>query len=87
MIKKKVFFIVPNEENNSRLDRCLRRNLGSINQSILEKSLRDKRILLNGKVKSSEKVLVGQEISYDDALFTKNNKEHFTNKLLKTNFM
>ncbi len=87
MIKNKVIFIVPNEENNSRLDRCLRRNLGSINQSILEKSLRDKLILLNGKkVKSSEKVLVGQEISYDKSLFTKNNKEHFTNKTIENQF-
>lgn len=87
MIKNKVIFIVPIEENNSRLDRCLRRNLGSINQSILEKSLRDKLILLNGKkVKSSEKVLVGQEISYDNALFTKNNKEHFTNKNIENQF-
>ena len=42
-------FIIPESEDQSRLDRCLRRNLGKINQSLLEKSLRNKHILLNGK--------------------------------------
>ena len=87
MIKNKIIFIVPNEENNSRLDRCLRRNLGSINQSVLEKSLRDKLILLNGKkAKSSKKVLVGQQITYDEALFSKKNKEYFFDKNIENKF-
>ena len=42
-------FIIPKSEDKSRLDRCLRRNLGEINQSLLEKALRNKYILLNGK--------------------------------------
>ena len=42
-------FIIPESEDQSRLDRCLRRNLGEINQSLLEKSLRNKYILLNGE--------------------------------------
>ena len=45
---------VPNSENGSRFDRCLRRLLGYINQSVLEKYLRSGLILLdNKKIKSS----------------------------------
>ena len=36
MISKKI----PNTEDGSRLDRCIRRLLGNINQAILEKLLR-----------------------------------------------
>ena len=58
-------FIIPENENNSRLDRCIRRNLGYINQSLLEKSLRNKLILVNGKkAKASDKIEKKQIILY-----------------------
>ena len=65
---------VPISENGSRFDRCLRRLLGYINQSVLEKSLRLGLILLdNKKVKSSVKVKSGQIILYSiDIFFNKN---------------
>ena len=56
---------VPNSENGSRFDRCLRRLLGYINQPLLEKSLRLGLILLDKKkTKSSFKVKTGQIISH-----------------------
>ena len=56
-MKKLEKFIIPESEDKSRLDRCLRRNLGEINQSLLEKSLRNKQILINGKkAKASDKI-------------------------------
>ena len=65
---------VPISENGSRFDRCLRRLLGCINQSVLEKSLRLGMILLdNKKVKSSVKVKTGQIILYSNNIhFAKN---------------
>ena len=63
-------FIIPESEEKTRLDRCLRRNLGKINQSILEKSLRKKLILLNGKkAKASDKIGKNQVITYEASLF------------------
>ena len=68
-------FIIPESEDNSRLDRCLRRNLGEITQSILEKSLRNKLILLNGKkAKASDKIEKNQVISYESSLFLESKK-------------
>ena len=56
---------IPKKENGTRLDRCVRRLLGPINQSLLEKFLRCGMILLDGKkAKSSTKVSYGQEINY-----------------------
>ena len=65
---------VPASENGSRLDRCLRRLLGYINQSVLEKSLRLGLILLDNKrTKSSVKVKSDQIIFYsNDIYFNKN---------------
>ena len=40
---------IPKSENGSRFDRCLRRLLGNINQSVLEKYLRLGLILLDNK--------------------------------------
>ena len=58
---------VPNTQDESRLDRCIRRLLGNINQAILEKYLRSGEILLeNEKVKSSIKVKAGQYIYYSN---------------------
>ena len=71
-MKKFEQFIIPESEDKSRLDRCLRRNLGEINQSLLEKSLRNKYILLNGKkAKSSDKIEKDQVITYKTSLFLK----------------
>ncbi|MDC3096504.1 RNA pseudouridine synthase, partial [Alphaproteobacteria bacterium] len=65
-MKKLEKFIIPESEDKSRLDRCLRRNLGEINQSLLEKSLRNKYILLNGKkAKASDKIVKDQIITYE----------------------
>ena len=68
-------FIIPESEDQSRLDRCLRRNLGEINQSLLEKSLRNKHILLNGKkAKASDKIEKNQIITYESSLFLKDKR-------------
>ena len=50
MISKKI----PNTEDGSRLDRCIRRLLGNINQAILEKLMRSNNILLDEKKKSHQ---------------------------------
>ena len=56
---------IPEKEHGTRLDRCVRRLLGQLNQSLLEKFLRSGMILLDGKkVKSSTKVSYGQELNY-----------------------
>ena len=60
---------IPEKEDGTRLDRCIRRLLGQINQSLLEKFLRSGMILLDGKkAKSSTKVSSGQEIKYSQKL-------------------
>ena len=57
--------LIPITEDGSRLDRCIRRLLGNINQAVLEKLLRSGLILLDKKkVKSSSKVKSGQYIHY-----------------------
>ena len=74
-MNKLKLFIIPESEDKSRLDRCLRRNLGKINQSILEKSLRNKHIFLNGKkAKASDKIKKNQIITYKSSLFLKDKK-------------
>ena len=71
---------VPNSENGSRFDRCLRRLLGYINQPLLEKSLRLGLILLDKKkTKSSFKVKTGQIIFYSSEI-------KFENIDIKKNF-
>lgn len=61
--------VIPISENGSRLDRCIRRILGNINQGLLEKHLRSGFILLdNKKVKSSEKVKSGQLLQYSEKI-------------------
>ena len=68
-------FIIPESADKSRLERCLRRNLGEINQSLLEKSLRNKHILLNGKkAKASDKIKKNQIITYEVSLFLNGKK-------------
>ena len=80
-------FIIPESEDQSRLDRCLRRNLGKINQSLLEKSLRNKHILLDGKrAKASDKIEKNQVITYVSSLFFKDEKVFSTISKNKKNF-
>ena len=71
--------LVTEEENNSRLDRVIKRVLGNINQALLEKLLRQKLILVeNKKAKSSQRVKKNQVISYSNSIvFNKNEKENF----------
>ena len=60
---------IPEKEDGTRLDRCIRRLLGQINQSLLEKFLRSGMILLDGKkAKSSTKVSYGQELNYSQKI-------------------
>ena len=60
---------IPEKEHGTRLDRCVRRLLGQLNQSLLEKFLRSGMILLDGKkAKSSTRVSYGQEINYSQKL-------------------
>ena len=71
---------IPKSEDGSRFDRCLRRLLGYINQSVLEKYLRLGLILLdNKKIKSSVKVKSDQIIFYSDEINfeKKNTKENW----------
>ncbi len=74
--------LVTEEENNSRLDRVIKRVLGNINQALLEKFLRQKLILVeNKKAKSSQRVKKNQVISYSNSIiFNKNKKEDFFSK-------
>ena len=61
MLSKKI----TKTQHGSRLDRCIRRLFGNINQAVLEKYLRSGEILLeNKKTKSSIKVETGQTINY-----------------------
>jgi len=86
-VKKLEKFIIPESEDKSRLDRCLRRNLGEINQSLLEKSLRNKYILLNGKkAKASDKIEKNQIITYKASLFLKSMKAFSTISKNKKSF-
>ena len=50
MLNKKI----PNDQDSSRLDRCIRRLLGNINQAVLEKYLRSGEILLENEKTTME---------------------------------
>ena len=61
---------------NVRLDRFLRSVVGPIIQSVLEKSLREKKILINNKkAKSSQRLEIGQTISFSKKIFITNLKK------------
>ena len=49
LIMKMNIIVISEEEHNSRLDRVIKRVLGNINQSYLEKLLRQKNILVENK--------------------------------------
>ena len=66
---------IPETEDGSRIDRCVRRILGNINQAMLEKYLRSGLILLdNKKIKSSVKVNTGQLVKYSSHIKFENGK-------------
>ena len=66
---------IPETEDGSRIDRCIRRILGNINQAMLEKYLRSGLILLdNKKIKSSVKVNTGQLVKYSSHIKFENGK-------------
>ncbi|MDG2458119.1 MAG: pseudouridine synthase, partial [Alphaproteobacteria bacterium] len=66
---------IPETEDGSRIDRCIRRILGNINQAMLEKYLRSGLILLdNKKIKSSVKVNTGQLVKYSSFIKFENGK-------------
>ena len=75
--------VIPTSEDGSRLDRCIRRILGNINQGLLEKNLRSGFILLdNKKVKSSEKVKSGQLLQYSEKInFSNSTTDRKLNKV------
>ena len=66
---------IPETEDGSRIDRCIRRILGNINQAMLEKYLRLGLILLESKkIKSSVKVYTGQLVQYSSHIKFENGK-------------
>ena len=67
---------VDEQYDNVRLDRFLRATIGPINQSALEKLLRQKRILINyQKANSSQRVKKNQMVSYENQIFLINTKK------------
>ena len=74
--EKFIIIKVDNQYDNVRLDRFLRGVVGPINQAVLEKALRQKNILINNKkAKSSERLEIGQIISYSKYIFIENSKK------------
>ena len=74
---------VDEQYDNTRLDRFVRATIGPINQSALEKLLRQKRILINHqKAISSQRVKKNQVVSYENQIFLSNTKKKkiFSNK-------
>ena len=82
MVNKMFSIKIPESEDGSRIDRCVRRILGNINQAVLEKYLRSGLILLdNKKTKSSVKVCFGQFIKYSSYIDFENKKiQQYTNE-------
>ena len=60
---------VDEQYDNTRLDRFVRGTIGPINQSALEKLLRQKRILINHqKAISSQSVKKNQVVTYENQI-------------------
>ena len=75
---KKIIF-VNTSCNNMRIDRFLRNYLGKIPQGLIEKNLRNGKIKLNQKkVKSSQKVITDDKISFFNFNFEQNIKQSKT---------
>ena len=84
-------FIVDSTCNNMRLDRWLRRNIGNIPQSLIEKFLRSGKVKINKKkVKSSFKVKTNDKVNIFNINFKENivqKKKLFnpSNQIIKSN--
>ena len=84
-------FIVDSTCNNMRLDRWLRRNIGNIPQSLIEKFLRSGKVKINKKkVKSSFKVKTNDKVNIFNINFEENivqKKKLFnpSNEVIKSN--
>ena len=71
---------IPETEDGSRIDRCIRRILGNINQAMLEKYLRSGLILLDNKI--IEKIrLDNRFIENNEKNVQKRVRDYFTAKL------
>ena len=69
-------FIVDLTYNDMRIDRWIRNNLGNIPQSLIEKTIRSGKIKLNKKkIKSSQKVKVGDIIDLFNFNYTETNEQ------------
>ena len=83
--------VVDATQNNMRIDRLIRRQLGNVPQSLIEKSLRSGKIKLNKKkVKSSFKVKINDKIEFFNFDFKENivqkkNKFEPSNEIIKAN--
>jgi len=84
-------FIVDSSFIDMRLDRWIRKNIGNIPQSLIEKNLRIGKIKLNKKkVKSSAKLKLNDKINFFNFIFDvkiiqKKNKYKATNQVIKEN--
>ncbi len=82
---------IDSRNNNMRIDRWIRNNIGNIPQSLIEKSLRNGKIKLNKKkVKSSAKVKTNDlidlfNLNYQQKIQTKNNKFIPSQSIIKAN--
>ena len=75
----KKIILVKASYNNMRIDRFLRNYLGKIPQGLIEKNLRNGKIKLNQKkVKSSQKVITDDKISFFNFNFEQNIKQSKT---------
>ena len=87
----KKIFRVNKDFNETRLDRWFKRNVKDLPQSLIEKLIRKKKILLNNnKTKSSFRVKFNDEILIADidkfAILKKENQIYKANELDKRNF-
>ena len=83
--------VVDATQNNMRIDRLIRRQLGNVPQSLIEKSLRSGKIKLNKKkVKSSIKVKINDKIdlfnfNFKEVINQKKIQYKATNEIIKAN--
>ena len=81
-------FIVDSTCNNMRLDRWLRRNIGNIPQSLIEKFLRSGKVKINKKkVKSSFKVKTNDKVNIFNINFKVMLKYSYIKSSIMKNFL
>ena len=84
-------YTIDSKNNNMRIDRWIRNNIGNMPQSLIQKSLRNGKIKLNKKkVKSSAKVKTNDlidlfNLNYQEKIQTKNNKFTPSESIIKAN--